>query len=133
MSEAAMPVDTDAGDVLVTGSPSSPWCVYVLECEWRRASQLDHEGWKHAASKARKRVYVGSTNDLDRRMAEHIERTAPSRAATLTDGSIFTQEFPPKKLLELHFVESEPDARRVEEERARDLERSHPGWFVWQS
>lgn len=104
------------------------WFVYVLECQWRQVGNRDYDDWKYAAHKAYKRVYVGSTDDLARRLVEHQNPTLVS----LYLGSEFTRYFAPKRFMEIHSMPSKEQARGLEERRARELNQ-RPGWFVWQN
>jgi predicted GIY-YIG superfamily endonuclease len=117
-------------ETLVDVEPRHDWYVYVLECEWRQVGNREYEPWKFAAMKAMRRVYVGSTNDLEFRMLEHGDPYSSSRLPIPTE---FTHFFPPKRLLEIHSRASEPQAREYEKRRAIELEAKHPGWFVWQN
>jgi len=118
--------------VTITGDASFNWCVYVLDCDWKNAHQYE-DAWVHAASEAEKRVYVGSTNNLDRRMNEHMERTSANTSDLCSDGSVFTQKFEPRELLEVHYFHNKQTARRREEEIAHELKQENPCWFVFQA
>lgn len=104
------------------------WFVYALDCEWRQVADRQYTDWKYAAKKAYRRVYVGSTNDLSRRIFQHNT----DGMENVLWGSEFTRYFRPNAFLEIHSAASEAQAREMEENKARELNR-RPGWFVWQN
>lgn len=116
---------------LVTGDWQRNWCVYVLECGWSRADKYA-EGWAHTAEKAHKRVYVGSTDDLERRLHEHAAY-GRGRLEQVHEGSQFTRLFEPETLMEVHLVPTKAGARELEKRRSYELSEEHPEWFVYQA
>jgi len=119
--------------VTISGDSKYSWCVYVLECEWANASNMYDDAWVHAAADADKRVYVGSTNNLERRMNEHLERLPANHDYHTSDGAYFTQKFEPNKLIEVEYCKTEREARKREEELASELKSENPYWFVFQA
>jgi len=119
--------------VTISGDSRYSWCVYVLECDWANASNAYDDAWIHAAADAHKRVYVGSTNDLERRVNQHLERLPANADFHTSRGAVFTQKFEPTELLEVEYCKDEREARKREEKRASELKSKHPGWFVFQA
>lgn len=122
-------------DTVAVGEPHHPWFVYVLACKWVPAHHSE-EPWVHAAADAPRRYYVGSTDDLHRRLKEHElsgKREFGTDRETVHSGSRFTRAFPPVKLHEVIRVATKAEARRVEENRAGTLEQEDPLAFVWQA
>jgi len=121
-------------ETTVEGKPVWDWCVYVLKCEWR-AVPSDHKyaDWKYAASKADTRLYVGSTDDLERRLSVHGENRGTSNwTPDHKKGSKFTYRYPPSRLESVTFCETKAEARELEPMIASELD-ERPGVFVWQN
>lgn len=121
-------------ETVLVGRPRDSWYVYVLECEWMPVTERGYEDWKYAASRSRKRYYVGSTDDLQRRLREHTMAEIDSRNDPDTEftGSVFTDAFPPKRLHEVSREPTKRMAREAEKSRAQQLS-DDPTVFVWQA
>lgn len=116
----------------------SPYCVYVLDCTppidnepakiWdrRRAVQTKIEAGislselepkeqaTHALNQSKRVYYAGSTNDIVKRVREHVSGTDKS-------GVNFTNTLSPRALVEVQSADSNTHAESIEGTLAREL------------
>lgn len=116
-----------------TGEPETD-AVYVLEC--RSSSEYGHiavsqleryqKPWNGEIEGADRLLYVGRTVDVLRRLDEHLNSPGD-------EGAHFTTVFPPVRILDLSWWESQWRARAAEPKVAEHLRQRFPEDYVYQS
>lgn len=107
--------------------------IYILECDKRSLGKTKAYGsnlgksksipnWVWPAHNAKKRYYVGSSKRVGYRVLQHLHG----------DGAWFTQVFPPKRIVDIEWIERTQDnLQQLEAEKAIDLQEDNT--FVYQN
>jgi len=95
--------------------------VYVLECR-RAPTDGDQKDWKSRGYTARRRIYVGRSVHVPRRIEQHICGT----------GSKYTTQFPPARILNISWWDTKADMKVAEPEIAKAVDEAFPEDHVQQ-
>lgn len=74
--------------------------------------------WIDSAYEADEIYYVGMSNDVSRRITDHVLGTK--------SGAMFTKLFPPVKIHDVEYFETRKEAKKKEQEVAEDLKEKKP-------